>query len=47
MNLNYQERNERQLAAETDEFTAERYRQFRGLLPKKCVKILDIGCGAG
>jgi trans-aconitate methyltransferase len=47
MNLNYQELNERQLAAETDEFTAQRYRQFGGLLPKNCVKILDIGCSTG
>lgn len=47
MSLNYEELNERQLVAETDEFTAERYRQFAALLPKTCFKILDVGCSTG
>lgn len=43
----YQIINEKQVVAETDEFTVERYRQFESLLPSRCRKILDIGCSTG
>ncbi|NBV87123.1 MAG: class I SAM-dependent methyltransferase, partial [Verrucomicrobia bacterium] len=33
--------------AEKDDFSRERYRQFARHLPKKCRKVLDLGCCTG
>lgn len=43
----YSKLNEQQACAETDDFTAERYRQFGRHLPPHCRKILDLGCCTG
>ena len=39
--------NVRDRGGETDDYTAERYRQFGRYLPASCVRVLDVGCGPG
>ena len=43
----YVNQNEQQACAESDDFTAERYRQMARHLPKKCLRVLDLGCCTG
>lgn len=44
---NYEVENKKQSCAETDSFTAARYRQFADHAPARTNVILDVGCGPG
>jgi SAM-dependent methyltransferase len=45
--VDYAATNVGQLASESDDFTAERYRQFARHLPPGRPRVLDVGCGVG
>lgn len=45
--VDYAALNIAQVASESDDFTAERYRQFARRLPAGRQRVLDVGCGLG
>jgi SAM-dependent methyltransferase len=43
----YEVQNKLQYFSEDDDFTVDRYKQFFGVLPAGCRRILDVGCNTG